>query len=65
MDNPYAGILNTRYSEFIQVVNHGTYHRGNLSAMLRQIGHSSVMREYGLFMYQDEYNASASAVSGL
>ncbi|WP_232242473.1 DinB family protein [Paenibacillus sp. GSMTC-2017] len=57
LDNPYAGKLNTRYSEFIvQVVNHGTYHRGNLSAMLRQLGHSSVMTEYGLFMYQDESN---------
>ncbi|KRE31597.1 DinB family protein [Paenibacillus sp. Soil522] len=59
LDNPYAGILNTRYSEFIiQVVNHGTYHRGNLSAMLRQMGHSSVMTEYGLFMYKDESNTS-------
>ncbi len=59
LDNPYAGILNTRYSEFIiQVVNHGTYHRGNLSAMLRQLGHSSVMTEYGLFMYHDESNPS-------
>ncbi|WP_139997292.1 DinB family protein [Paenibacillus paridis] len=64
LDNPYAGILNTRYSEFIiQVVNHGTYHRGNLSAMLRQLGHSSVMTEYGLFMYHDESRLRMSAVS--
>ncbi|WP_169090571.1 DinB family protein [Paenibacillus sp. PL91] len=64
LDNPYAGILTTRYSEFIiQVVNHGTYHRGNLSAMLRQIGHSSVMTEYGLFMYQDESNQSLPTTS--
>jgi uncharacterized damage-inducible protein DinB len=63
LDNPYAGILNTRYSEFIiQVVNHGTYHRGNLSAMLRQLGSSSVMTEYGLFMYQDELIPSMSPV---
>ncbi|MGO4545385.1 DinB family protein [Paenibacillus sp. 2TAB23] len=63
LDNPYAGILNTRYSEFIiQVANHGTYHRGNLSAMLRQLGHSSVMTEYGLFMYQDEANPSITTV---
>jgi len=62
LDNPYAGILNTRYSEFIiQVVNHGTYHRGNLSAMLRQMGHSSVMTEYGLFMYRDESNTSTAS----
>ncbi|MWC30264.1 DinB family protein [Paenibacillus sp. MMS18-CY102] len=52
LHNPYAGVLHTRYSEFVtQVVNHGTYHRGNLSAMLRQLGHSSVMTEYGLFMH--------------
>lgn len=64
LDNPYAGILNTRYSEFIiQVVNHGTYHRGNLSAMLRQLGHSSVMTEYGLFMYQDESNTKFKSVA--
>ncbi|CAH1206757.1 hypothetical protein PAECIP111893_02603 [Paenibacillus plantiphilus] len=64
LDNPYAGILNTRYSEFIiQVVNHGTYHRGNLSAMLRQLGHPSVMTEYGLFMYQDEPTISRPTVS--
>lgn len=57
LDNPYAGILNTKYSEFIiQVVNHGTYHRGNLSAILRQLGYSSVMTEYGLFMYQEHLN---------
>lgn len=63
LDNPYAGILNTRYSEFvIQVVNHGTYHRGNVSAMLRQLGHSSVMTEYGLFMYHDESNTRLSTL---
>ncbi|MGA3513472.1 DinB family protein, partial [Lactiplantibacillus plantarum] len=32
------------------------YHRGNISAMLRQIGHASVMTEFALFWYakQDE-----------
>ncbi|EFM11144.1 DinB family protein [Paenibacillus curdlanolyticus YK9] len=63
LHNPYAGVLHTRYSEFvIQVANHGTYHRGNLSAMLRQLGHSSVMTEYGLFMHLP-HESSTSAVT--
>nr|WP_268808308.1 DinB family protein [Paenibacillus tyrfis] len=55
LDNPYAGIRETRLSEIVmQVVNHGTYHRGNISAMLRQMGYASVMTEYALFWYQDQ-----------
>lgn len=54
LDNPYAGIRETRLSEIVmQVANHGTYHRGNISAMLRQMGHASVMTEYALFWYQN------------
>jgi uncharacterized damage-inducible protein DinB len=56
IDNPYAGIRSTRLSELLlQVVNHGTYHRGNITAMLRQMGHASVMTEYALFWYQGEH----------
>ncbi|MCZ8520914.1 MULTISPECIES: DinB family protein [Paenibacillus] len=52
LDNPYAGIRETSLSEMVlQVVNHGTYHRGNVSAMLRQMGHASTMTEYALFWY--------------
>lgn len=59
LDNPYAGVRNTRLSEMVmQVVNHGTYHRGNISAMLRQMGHASVMTEYALFWYQDGARAA-------
>ncbi|WP_134683830.1 DinB family protein [Brevibacillus migulae] len=55
LDNPYAGKRDTRLSEIVlQVVNHGTYHRGNVSAMLRQMGHASIMTEYALFWYQGE-----------
>ncbi|QOS77326.1 DinB family protein [Paenibacillus sp. JNUCC31] len=54
LDNPYAGIRQTRLSEIVlQVVNHGTYHRGNISTMLRQLGHASVMNDYALFWYQE------------
>ncbi|BFT75123.1 DinB family protein [Paenibacillus sp. P36] len=52
LDNPYAGVRETSRAEMLlQVVNHGTYHRGNITAMLRQMGHASVMTEYGLFWY--------------
>jgi uncharacterized damage-inducible protein DinB len=52
LDNPYAGIRETSYSEIVlQIVNHGTYHRGNITAMLRQMGHASIMTEYALFWY--------------
>ncbi|MCZ8511787.1 DinB family protein [Paenibacillus filicis] len=52
LDNPYAGIRETKYSEIVlQIVNHGTYHRGNITAMMRQLGHASVMTEYALFWY--------------
>ena len=34
----------------LQVVNHATYHRGNITAMLRQMGHASVMTEYALYL---------------
>jgi len=54
LDNPFAGVRTTRYSEILlHVVNHGTYHRGNISTMLRQLGHASVMNDYALFWYQE------------
>lgn len=54
LDNPYAGIRQTRLSEMVlHVVNHGTYHRGNISTMLRQLGHASTMNDYALFWYQE------------
>lgn len=53
LDNPFAGIRQTRLSEIVlHLVNHGTYHRGNVSTMLRQLGHASTMNDYALFWYQ-------------
>ncbi|MCH1625285.1 DinB family protein [Ferdinandcohnia quinoae] len=52
VDNPYAGLLETTISESIlHVVTHGSYHRGNIATMLRQMGHTSVMQDYGLYLY--------------
>ncbi|SFE70213.1 Uncharacterized damage-inducible protein DinB (forms a four-helix bundle) [Paenibacillus algorifonticola] len=54
LDNPYAGIRQTSLSEIVlHLVNHGTYHRGNISTMLRQLGHASTMNDYALFWYQE------------
>ncbi|WP_219835390.1 DinB family protein [Paenibacillus sp. R14(2021)] len=53
LNNPYAGPRQTRLSEIVlQVVNHGSYHRGNISTMLRQLGHASTMTDYALYWYQ-------------
>ena len=52
VDNPYAGLLETSISESVlHVVTHGSYHRGNIAAMLRQMGHTSVMQDFGLYLY--------------
>ncbi|WFR62633.1 DinB family protein [Paenibacillus amylolyticus] len=53
LDNPFAGVRETSLSEMVfHLVNHGTYHRGNVSTMLRQLGHASIMNDYSLFWYQ-------------
>ncbi|MFD4704135.1 DinB family protein [Gottfriedia sp. NPDC058432] len=52
VDNPYAGLLETSTSESVlHVVTHGSYHRGNIATMLRQMGHTSVMQDFGLYLY--------------
>ncbi|PQP83001.1 damage-inducible protein DinB [Paenibacillus sp. PCH8] len=53
LDNPFAGVRETSLAEMVfHVVNHGTYHRGNISTMLRQLGHASTMNDYALYWYQ-------------
>ncbi|MED0707748.1 DinB family protein [Aneurinibacillus aneurinilyticus] len=51
-DHPHFGTLMARYSDIIQhVVNHGTYHRGNITAMLQQLGHSGTSTDYVFYLY--------------
>ena len=53
IEHPRYGKLKTRVSELIQhVVNHGTYHRGNITAMLRQQGHAGVPTDYIFYLYE-------------
>ncbi|OKP87426.1 damage-inducible protein DinB [Paenibacillus sp. P3E] len=62
LDNPFARIRQTRLSEIVlHLVNHGTYHRGNISTMLRQLGHASTMNDYALFWYQETDDDSVLA----
>jgi uncharacterized damage-inducible protein DinB len=50
--HPAYGSLQTRYSDLVQhVVNHGTYHRGNITAMLRQLGHPGPSTDYIHYLY--------------
>lgn len=52
IENPYVGKLETSILELVQhVVNHGTYHRGNITAMIRQLGHSSTMLDFVLYLH--------------
>lgn len=52
VENPNGDIMETSVFEQVpHVVNHGTYHRGNITAMLRQMGYASVPTDYGLYLY--------------
>ncbi|SEQ48257.1 Uncharacterized damage-inducible protein DinB (forms a four-helix bundle) [Virgibacillus subterraneus] len=53
LEHPHYGRLETQLSNLVQhVVNHGTYHRGNLTAMIRQLGHPSVPTDNILYLYE-------------
>jgi uncharacterized damage-inducible protein DinB len=55
IEHPKYGSLNARFSEIVQhVVNHGTYHRGNVAAMLRQLGHSGVPTDFVFYLYENQ-----------
>jgi len=51
-EHPQYGRLETRLSELVQHVGtHGTYHRGNITSMLRQLGHPGVPTDYIIYLY--------------
>jgi len=55
IEHPKYGRLNTRFSEIVHhVVNHGTYHRGNIAAMLRQLGYSSIPTDFVFYLYENQ-----------
>ena len=55
LNNPYVGERETSLAEIVlHAANHGTYHRGNISAMLHQLGDASVMTDFVFYMYQED-----------
>lgn len=51
---PWEGKRETSLSEMVMhVVTHGTYHRGNVTAMLRQMGYPSVTTDFTVYWYAD------------
>lgn len=53
IEHPKFGKMKTAVSAMVtHVVNHGTYHRGNISAMLRQQGHEGVPTDYIFYLYE-------------
>ncbi|MED1865276.1 DinB family protein [Fictibacillus nanhaiensis] len=52
LDIPWAGRRETSISEMVMhITTHGAYHRGNITAMLRQNGYSSVTTDLTSFWY--------------
>lgn len=52
--HPKYGELGTTVTEMVNhVVNHGTYHRGNIAAMIRQQGYEGVSTDYIFFLYEN------------
>jgi uncharacterized damage-inducible protein DinB len=50
--HPHFGTLETNYADLIQhIVNHGTYHRGHISAILNQQGHKGASTDYIFYLY--------------
>ncbi|NHN31337.1 DinB family protein [Paenibacillus agricola] len=57
-EHPQYGKLETKLSQLVQhVVNHGTYHRGNITAMLRQLGHAGVPTDYIFYLFAQRAEA--------
>jgi uncharacterized damage-inducible protein DinB len=50
--HPIFGGIDASYFDLIgHVVNHGTYHRGNITAMLHQLGYRGTPTDYAQYLY--------------
>ncbi|WP_137790235.1 DinB family protein [Bacillus sp. E(2018)] len=55
LDTPWAGRRETSIAEMLlHITTHGAYHRGNITAMLRQNGYSSVTTDLTRYWYSDQ-----------
>jgi uncharacterized damage-inducible protein DinB len=51
---PWEGKRETSLSEMVMhVVTHATYHRGNITSMLRQMGHASITTDYTRYWFAE------------
>lgn len=51
IEHPSFGRFDTSFADILRhVVNHGTYHRGNVTAMLRQQGYGGVPTDYMFYL---------------
>ncbi len=48
----YGGCVLTHADVIQHIVNHGSYHRGNITTILRQLGHPGVATDYSKFVYE-------------
>lgn len=54
IEHPQFGKMDSPISALVQhVVNHGTYHRGNITAMLRQQGEEGVPTDFVFYLYEE------------
>jgi uncharacterized damage-inducible protein DinB len=52
---PWEGKRETSLAEMIMhIVTHATYHRGNITSMLRQMGHASVTTDLTRYWYREK-----------
>jgi uncharacterized damage-inducible protein DinB len=47
----FSGVSMSYGDVIIHIVNHGTYHRGNVTAMLRQLGFKGTATDYGFYLH--------------
>lgn len=59
IEHPSYGRLDTHFADILlHVVNHGTYHRGNVTAMLRQQGSAGFPTDYMFYLLERQNNES-------
>ncbi|MGM0804496.1 MAG: DinB family protein [Bacillota bacterium] len=59
--HPHFGTLNSTYADLVQhIVNHGTYHRGHLSAIVNQLGYKGASIDYIFYLYSLQENKQTS-----
>lgn len=55
LDIPWEGKRETSLSEMVMhIVTHATYHRGNITSMLRQMGYPSVTTDLTRYWYSEQ-----------